>query len=84
MEFGHHFQIERLNPPVKKGAGLREFRLWENGYPCQGGQWQYSEDSARRWARYVTESSYIRRIQWLEDQLRAREKEIHHLREAVA
>jgi hypothetical protein len=70
-EFGHHFQIERLPEPRMVGAGLRPFRLWDNGHPATGGQWHYDMEGARARARYVLEGSYSRRVAWLEQQVNA-------------
>ncbi len=84
-EFGHRFMIEQLDEPVQRGAGLRSFRLWHQNLnqgeraltPCLGGQWQYSVESAERWANYIIEGSYTRRITYLEETVRRLEKELH-------
>lgn len=68
-EFGHHFQIELLREPVMKGATPRSYRLWDNGAPALGGQWQHTEASARAWADYRTKCDYVTRIAWLEDRV---------------
>lgn len=65
-EFGHHFQIEQLLEPVRKGAGTRPYRLWDNGSPCLGHQWCYTIESAEKAAGYMLECSYVRRIEYLE------------------
>ena len=68
-EFGHHFQIERLDQPRRVGASERTHRLWENGEPSLGGQWAWSEDCARRRAAYITQGSLHARIKYLELQV---------------
>lgn len=65
-EFGHTFEIEKLAQPVRRGVTLRHYRLWENGQPALGGQWHCSIESARTRAKYVTRSSYISRVEFLE------------------
>lgn len=71
-EFGHHFQVEELDPPVLKGAGYRTHRLWNNGYPAVGWQWCYDLAGARRSASYLLQHSYVNRIEYLE-------REVHRL-----
>ncbi|MFA5900270.1 MAG: hypothetical protein WC829_14290 [Hyphomicrobium sp.] len=65
-EFGHKFEVERLLEPRLQGAGLRYFRLWDNGYPASGGQWHYTMESALKRAEYVLQGGYANRIRWLE------------------
>lgn len=44
---GVHYQLEELVEPRKVGAGLRPYRLWRDGRPAAGGQWQYSIEGAK-------------------------------------
>ncbi len=81
-EFGHHFQIEKLDEPRRVGAGDRHFRLWDNGQPCFGGQWHYDLDGARRQVRYVVQGSYAGRITFLENAVRSLERQLHLARTA--
>lgn len=74
-EFGHHFQIEKLDPPVQKGSGLRHYRLWDGGEPALGWQWCYDVESAKSRAEYLLNSSYIRRIEFLERRVHELEAE---------
>ena len=80
-EFGHHFQIEELEKPVLKGAGMRTHRLWDNGAPALGGQWAYGLEQARSWANYTTRCSYSSRISFLEMRVHVLESEIYGKRE---
>jgi hypothetical protein len=82
IEFGHRFQIEKLNVPRRVGAGDRLYRLWENGHPATGGQWHYDIEGARRRAKYCIQGSYVSRISYLEDALRGLEKQLHQCRTA--
>lgn len=40
------YQIEKLWPPVLRGAGARHYRLWANGRPCTGRQYHYELQTA--------------------------------------
>lgn len=82
IEFGHHFQIEKLLKPRRVGAGDRLFRLWDNGHPSTGGQWHYDLEGARREARYRMESSYIGRVEYLEMAVHTLERQLHGARTA--
>lgn len=42
-----HWQLEKLVVPRLVGAGERPYRLWCNGRPAWGGQWQYSIEGAK-------------------------------------
>lgn len=75
-EFGHHFQIEALDPPRRVGASERTHRLWDNGEPSFGGQWAWSEDCARRRAAYLVQGSYLQRIKFLELQVGSLERQL--------
>ncbi|QSY98572.1 hypothetical protein J2J97_32220 (plasmid) [Rhizobium bangladeshense] len=75
-EFGNSFKIEKLDPPVKKGAGERNYRLYVNGGPALGWQWCYDIQGARRAARYLLEHDYIRRIEYLERQVHSLERRL--------
>lgn len=78
-EFGHTFTIEKIDPPVRKGAGDRHYRLWCNGEPAYGGQWHYTIESARRRASYVLAFTYQKRIATLELMVNNLEKQVHDL-----
>ena len=47
------FEVEKLDPPVLRGAGERTHRLWRNGYPAVGHQWCYSLEAAKYWADWI-------------------------------
>lgn len=76
-ELGRTFQVERLAEPVVKGAGARLFRLWEDGSPSLGGQWQYSVDDAMERIDYVLRSYYADRLRFLEERVRKLEKMLY-------
>jgi len=76
-EFGHHFQIERLAEPQRKGAGDRWYRLYDNGYPATGGQWHYTKENARSRADYLLHCSYADRISYLERRVAYLEGQIY-------
>lgn len=73
-EFGHRFQIEIIDPPIRVGAGNRTHRLWDNGEPAYGGQWHYSQAGAERRAAVILASDYSRRIAYLECQVSTLER----------
>jgi hypothetical protein len=78
-EFGHNFVVEKLVPPVVKGAGARGFRLYDNGFPALGGQWHYTLADAIARARYIVQGSYSARIAFLEQRVQNLERQLHHV-----
>lgn len=54
-ENGHHWQLEQLAVPRRIGNSERPYRLWCNGQPAFGGQWQYSIEGAKWEARRRTD-----------------------------
>lgn len=83
-EFGHFSEVELLKEPRKVGAGLRFFRLWNNGTPLLGGQWHYTLLNALAEAEYRLRNSYVSRIEWLERRVRALESEAAKVSDAPA
>ncbi len=78
-EFGHRFQIEKLDPPVLRGAGLRYYRLWHNTWPCKGWQWCYDIESAKSNANYVLNCYYgdkVRKLEQRNNELQRRQQEL--------
>jgi len=75
-EFGHFFQVEKLDPPKLVGAGLRYFRLWDNNYPASGGQWHYTLEDAISRADYVLQCGYVDRISWLEQRVNELQRDL--------
>lgn len=69
QEFGHRFQIEKLKHPRLVGAGYRPYRLWHNGSPCYGCQWQYNVENALWDADYLLRGEYLHKIQALEKRI---------------
>lgn len=41
------FQLEKLLEPRLVGSGARPYRLWRDGRPSTGGQWQYTIEGAK-------------------------------------
>lgn len=78
-EFGHTFEIEKLPEPILKGAGYRHYRLYDNGYPANGGQWHYSVEDAEARAEYVLLCEYASRIRWLEERVNTLQSRIARL-----
>lgn len=78
-EWGIHHQIEELQFPLLRGAGLRRYRLWENGNPAIGNQYHYDLESAVASAQYLLEFTYNRRIEWLELRVSQLESERYQL-----
>ena len=72
-EFGHIFEVFALATPDAKG---RAFQLYDNGHPALGGQWHYTLENAQVRAKYVTKSSYIQRIEYLEQRVQVLEAQI--------
>lgn len=77
---GRVFQIEKLDPPVRRGAGLRYYRLWEDGRPSFGGAWHYTLESAQRRITYVVEGSVISQRDRLLNYVNVLEREIAKLK----
>lgn len=73
VEFGHHFQVEAIDPPKLVGAGDRHFRLWDNGQPAIGGQWHYTFEGAMERAEYLLHGDYVGRISYLEQRVQTLE-----------
>ena len=59
---GDHWQLEQLAVPRRVGAGERPYRLWCNGQPAFGGQWQYSIEGAKWEASRRTDSNLHRQL----------------------
>lgn len=72
-EFGHSFIVFKLSAPDRKG---RKFHLWDNGSPAIGGQWHYTLENAQERAKYLLRSSYVRRIEYLEQRVQVLESKI--------
>jgi hypothetical protein len=72
-----HFQIEKLDPPIQKGAGLRYYRLWEDGYPASGWQWCYNLDHAIENAKYIMERNLYQKINLLKERVRQLEAQLY-------
>lgn len=63
---GHRFQIERLKEPIKIGAAIRNYRLWQDGRPATGGQWHETIENAKERANYVALGTVHQRLRHLE------------------
>lgn len=57
-EDGVRWRVEKLDKPVLRGAGLREYRLWRDNYPASGGQWHYTIEGALWRAEYEMHCRY--------------------------
>lgn len=77
VEFGHHFQIEKLLEPLRRGASDRYYRLWDNGHPHSGGQWHYDIAGAKSRARYALICDYAGRIAFLELEVNSLRRQLH-------
>ena len=75
-EFGHSFEVEKLDPPVKRGAGDRHYRLYDHKTPVLGHQWYYTLADAQAGAEYLLNADYISRIVFLENRVRVLERQI--------
>jgi len=80
IEFGYHFQIEKLLEPKLVGAGLRYYRLWDNGSPSTGGQWHYDFEGAMERAEYLLHCTYEGRIRYLEQRVQVLEGRCFEMR----
>lgn len=63
------YQVEKLDPPVLRGAGLRHYRLWANGLPCQGRQFQYDLPAALQNIEFMVKRGHHERVRMLESRI---------------
>lgn len=77
---GDLLEVERLDEPVLKGAGLRTHRLWRNGRPEVGCQWHYDLEGAKKWANYRMEADLYRRVEHLKRMVHDLQAECARLR----
>ena len=68
-EYGRRFRIEKLDPPVRRGAGDRHYRLWEGNFPIRSRQWCYTLEQALSEINYAMYCDYQDRIRYLEQRV---------------
>lgn len=65
-EDGVIYQVEKLHPPVLRGAGARHYRLYSNGQPCVGRQYHYELDTALADIEFMVQRSNHDRVESLQ------------------
>lgn len=82
IENGSVYQVEKLDPPIVRGAGARHYRLWCNDVPTSGAQYHYDMDSVMTTIEWLTKCTYIGQIKVLRERV-ARLERSHRLTNAL-